>query len=47
MTGSSPPAGTVAISADVVKVLLISGLMKRYKCVGAVNFGIYIAMLLN
>ena len=30
MTGSSPPDGTVGISADVVQVLLISGLMKRF-----------------
>ncbi|CAB4007195.1 General transcription factor IIH subunit 4 [Paramuricea clavata] len=28
MTGSSPPDGTVGISADVVQVLLVSGLMK-------------------
>jgi transcription initiation factor TFIIH subunit 4 len=30
MTGSPPPDGTVGISADVVQVLLISGLMKRF-----------------
>jgi hypothetical protein len=30
MTGSSPPDGTVGISADVVQVLLVSGLMKRF-----------------
>ena len=38
MTGSSPPDGTVGISAEILQVLLVAGLMKRFAFISLCTF---------
>ena len=38
MTGSLPPDGTVGISAEVLQVLLVAGLMKRFAIISLCTF---------